>query len=143
MRCRHLSEHPTFPALQSSSPCDREPLLQYFERILPRVVQHVCGSKARGGQNSSLVVPRPLRAIHRLSGMPQGARSFECDLTVKDAQAVRDPERQQLLRSPRQLDHPVELGATFSRMSREGQSDAVEKRKAEARAEPNSIGPEA
>ena len=90
-----------------------------------------------------MLVARALGVIHRLSAVRQGRRCLARDLTAKDVEAVRDPERQQLLRRPRELDHPVELGCAFARMPRQAQSNAVQRREAEARAEPDSIGAEA
>ena len=55
---------------------------------------------------------------------------------------MREAERHQLLRRPRELDHPVELGCALARMPRQAQGSAVERREAEARAKPDSIGAE-
>ena len=57
-------------------------------------------------------------------------------------EAVRDPQRVQLLRGPRELDHPVELGSALTRTPRQAQGNAAEGREAQARTEPESIGTE-
>jgi hypothetical protein len=72
--------------------------------------------------------------------MRQGRGRLACDFTAKDAQAVRDKEREQLLRRLRVLDHPVEIGSTLARTPGEAQSAAAEGRESETGTEPDSIG---
>jgi hypothetical protein len=82
-------------------------------------VQGIRGPKVLVGEDSPLWVLRPLREVHRLLGVREGRCGLARDLTAKDIEVVRDPERGELLRGARELDHPLELGTTLQRTPRE------------------------
>ena len=143
MRRRHRREHAAFQYQQPTFPSDRQRRLQHFERIVPCAVQDVREPEAQVGETTATLVARALRVVHRLSAMRQSGRCLARDLTAKDVECVREPERVQLLRRSRELDHPVELGCALARTPRQARASAVQTREAEARAKPDSIGAEA
>jgi hypothetical protein len=71
----------------------------------------------------------------------KGRRCLARDLTMKDVKGVREPERVQLLRRARELDHPVELGSAIARMPRQAQGNAVPARPSDTRGVESRVAP--
>ena len=143
MRRRHHREHAAFDYRKPTFPSDRLRLVQNFERIVPCAAQGVREPEVEVGGGSPDLAAHLLGAVQRLPAVRQRRCCLARDLTVKDVPGVRKPERVQLLRGARELDHPVELSPAIARIPCQAHDNAAPPRESEARAKPDSIGAEA